>query len=462
MGFLSGILGTSNDSVIRKPVNQFQATSPAEAGTISTANTQASGGAGPASGTIARQSLLSDQLQAAANGQGPNPALEQLKQTTQNNINSAAGQVASARGINPALAARMAVDSAGGANQQAAGQAATLSAEQQIAARDALARNLAATGSAQLGQQATGVQALGTAGGLNLGAQGLNANVASQNANLDLESQKAQAGIAGQNAQTNAGLVGGLMNGVGGYLGLAEGGVVPKAGGPLSEYLASLHGLADGGAVKPEAEEKPAENVKRPLPANSSPSIYDAKAKIGGHNAQLDAALNGEGMAHGGKVPVRLSPQEVVVPPTLAKRPDAAARYVASGAGKVPGKAKVEGDSPKNDTVSATLTPGSVVIPRHITQGPNAAERSASFVASVLKRSGGRAMANGGFVAEGASPGPAARVGSHNYADGGLVGSDPKTTKKPEGSTHTGRGLAREETRRRLSSSSAPKYREAD
>lgn len=54
--------------------------------------------------------------------------------------------------------------------------------------------------------------------------------------------------------------------------------------------------------------------------------------------------------------------------------------------GKVPGKAPVKGDSPKNDIVDAKLSPGEIVIPRHITMHPNAPELAAKFVELELAR----------------------------------------------------------------------------
>jgi hypothetical protein len=45
------------------------------------------------------------------------------------------------------------------------------------------------------------------------------------------------------------------------------------------------------------------------------------------------------------------------------------------GGGHVPGKAKVDGDSPKNDTVPAWLSPGEIVIPRSKVKDPEAAKR---------------------------------------------------------------------------------------
>lgn len=57
--------------------------------------------------------------------------------------------------------------------------------------------------------------------------------------------------------------------------------------------------------------------------------------------------------------------------------------------GGVPGQAAVKGakDSYSNDTVPAMLSPGEIVIPRSITQGPNAPQRAAEFVAALQARS---------------------------------------------------------------------------
>jgi hypothetical protein len=48
----------------------------------------------------------------------------------------------------------------------------------------------------------------------------------------------------------------------------------------------------------------------------------------------------------------------------------------------------VHGDSIKNDTVPAMLSPEEIVIPRHIVLGPNAPEMAAKFVADVLAKKG--------------------------------------------------------------------------
>lgn len=50
--------------------------------------------------------------------------------------------------------------------------------------------------------------------------------------------------------------------------------------------------------------------------------------------------------------------------------------------GAVPGKAKVNADSPKNDTVHAMLSPGEIVIPRSLADNP---ERAKKFIEELLK-----------------------------------------------------------------------------
>ena len=58
MSFLSNILGTSNsyNAPGNTPTNSFQATDPATGAVLGQANSQAAGGAGPASGTGATTS----------------------------------------------------------------------------------------------------------------------------------------------------------------------------------------------------------------------------------------------------------------------------------------------------------------------------------------------------------------------------------------------------------------------
>lgn len=59
--------------------------------------------------------------------------------------------------------------------------------------------------------------------------------------------------------------------------------------------------------------------------------------------------------------------------------------YVMEGGGVVPGRAAVPGDSPKNDTVLAMLSPGEVVVPRSLVEDP---ERAKRFIEELTKSTG--------------------------------------------------------------------------
>lgn len=152
-----------------------------------------------------QQQGLAGMLMQQAQGQGPNPAQLQYQQNTQQAIQNAAGLMASQRGLNPALAARMAAQTA--ANMQAtAGQnAATLQAQQQLASQNQLQNLYGTMGNQQLSQQ-------NQITGANLGAQKINADTAAGNA-------------------ANAAKQGGsFLNGAGSALamiGLSHGGTVP-------------------------------------------------------------------------------------------------------------------------------------------------------------------------------------------------------------------------------------------
>lgn len=54
--------------------------------------------------------------------------------------------------------------------------------------------------------------------------------------------------------------------------------------------------------------------------------------------------------------------------------------------GPVPGRAEVAGDSHRNDTVSAKLSPGEIVLPRTVVNAEDAPERAAAFVRAILRR----------------------------------------------------------------------------
>jgi hypothetical protein len=210
MGFLGGALGTKNEF----KADKAQLDKSQYGGTIQGAQ------AGAADNTkfnnvFGQQQGVVDQYGQVAQGKGPNPALNMMRQQAGQNVNMAQGQAASQRGVNPALAARMAVDAAGQSNQQTAGQGATLQAQQSLAAMGQQAGALGQMQQGALGQQAAQTNLLGvTSGAQN---QQNNAEIANT-----LGTNQINAGVASQNAATNAAMVGGLMNAAGGVAAMSD------------------------------------------------------------------------------------------------------------------------------------------------------------------------------------------------------------------------------------------------
>lgn len=168
-----------------------------------------------------------NQYQNIANGNGPNPALAQLAQTTGQNVAQTGALMAGQRGAgsNVGLLARQ-IGQQGAATQQAAvGQGATLAAQQQLAGLQGLQTqqsNLANLSTQQIGQQQTAAQnAANTALGNQANAFGLQSNINTTNA-----------GIAAGNQKAQAGLIGGVLGSVGAASGSAGGsGSASAAGG---------------------------------------------------------------------------------------------------------------------------------------------------------------------------------------------------------------------------------------
>ena len=125
-----------------------------------------------------QQQALTQQLQLQSQGQGPSPAQAMLNQATSKNTQLAAGQIASQRGISPALAARLGAQQGAQNNQTAAGQAATMAAQQQISSQGLLSQNLGQQQSTLQQAQANQNSAI-TQG--TLGSENINAGISSQN-----------------------------------------------------------------------------------------------------------------------------------------------------------------------------------------------------------------------------------------------------------------------------------------
>lgn len=305
----------------------------------------------------AQQQALANMLQQQAAGQGPNPALAQLAQTTGQNVANQAALMAGQRGAsaNAGLLARQASMQGGAAQQQAAGQAATLRAQQQLAAQQALAQQQQAMQNLAGQQVAQQQGALQGWGGL---SQGLFGQVGQQqNAANQINAQ-----VAMQNQKNQSGLVGGLLGGAGAALGMIGGGGSsaiapavmgsPSGGGGLSGFNysqspRSFFGMADGGNV----------------PSSSFGKFLTGFSK-GMENAQ--------NFSNGGAMDYREG-------------------------GKLPGKAKVEGDSLKNDVVPIMGSPGEFMVKRSIATVPevkqmlehinnSSPDKAKAFVSAVMAK----------------------------------------------------------------------------
>jgi len=267
-------------------------------------------------GGIQNQQQVYQQLQDIAAGKVGNVAQAQLQQATGANVANQAALMAGQRGAgaNVGLMARQAAQQGAQTQQQAAGQAAALQAQQQLGAIQG-AGNLATT---QVGQQ-LGAQNAATQAQLEQQGQLQAANTAYSQQQAEMA--KGTMGLAGQ-------AIGGIGQGIGASFGLM--GKPGKAHGGEIEP-----NFADGGTV-------------------AMPSIIQTYLQ----------KMNPQ-MAGGGDVGEALK-----------------------AGGHVPGHASVKGDSLKNDTVHAMLSPGEIVIPRSVAQSANPVDGAARFVAAMQAKKG--------------------------------------------------------------------------
>mgnify|MGYP006921303471 CR=1 FL=1 len=258
------------------------------------------------------QQTNADAILARALGQGgPSLAEMQLRDATDRLLKQQAGAVGAVRGQNPALTQRLIQQQGAASQQQMAGQAAMLRAQEQQAAQ-----GLAAQAFGQMRGQDQGM--FGTAG---QGRQSQNAlNVQSdleaqnQNLNRELANQRAiqanqamQYGADQNAAQRNVNIASGVGQAA---IGLATG--MPMGGG------GGWDGVSDHGFTK---------------------------GYSGGQVRTDGSLMKPAGAMNGGEV-----------------MPNGALRMADGGA--IPGVANVPGDSPQNDTVLIAAAPDEIIIPR--------------------------------------------------------------------------------------------------
>lgn len=493
MGFLSEVLGTNNKANPMDPGVAAQNKALAPQSTYSAPgdyNANIADTVAKENQNYSDQTGFIDSLTQRANGTGgPSVAQNMLRQSTDANTAGVASQVASTRSLSPAQQARLAVEGGAQTQTQAAGQLATLRAQEQTMATSLLGQALGQRGGQNL-------NTLGTLTGAQSGLNSLNQSTAAQNASLQLGQEQLAAGVGAGDAATSGAIVGGLLAGTGllgpmaqspvkggggeslggpgggagagagassyesgssasfglgegadaAALAFADGGEIAEAS-PISSYMNDLYSGSSGTAGTPSGTGAGTRSAAQPQPTSRTQpeSTNNSKTKnplpaidpMAAYNQIAGAKLAGTGSiyAAGGKVSALVSPGEIVAPPGTG--PKQAARMAEAGAGKVPGQAKVDGDSPKNDTVKADLRPGSIVLPRSVVDAADPGKAAASFVASVMRRSDKR-YAVGGKV----TPEPAAH---QDLSEGGFVdespGAAPISVSRGQGGLETNRRL---------------------
>lgn len=354
MGFLSDVLGTKNEFQAdpSKLLNPISANNidPALTGANQAIQQQQSfanalqnqGGLANQANVFAQQQALARTLGQQAQGIGPNVAQNQLNQATGQNVANQAALMNSQRGAgaNVGMMARQAGLQGGAIQQQAAGQAATLGAQQQIAAQQALMQQqnaMQGVAGQQIGQQSNAIQNMGQ---LTQGQQGMMLNANQMQNQNQLGMQGINAGIASQNAQANAAMVGGALGAAGTAMGI---GATPQS----KAFGGEVHNYAEGG---------------------QSPMQYSG-------GSSEDRQARGQQAQAGFMKAVNDNPVSKAIA-WLSK----------SDGGLISGKANVKGDSLKNDTVPAMLSPGEVVIPRHVMESDDPIKGAAEFVKQIMSK----------------------------------------------------------------------------
>lgn len=285
---------------------------------------------------------LANQLTEQSLGNGPTLADQQLQKSANQVLNQQGSAIGSVKGINPALAAKMIAENSANHLQDTAGQAGMMRNKEQMDARGQLAGVLGNERN-RLTQES-------------LGVQGINAQVG--------------AGNAGQNAKTG----GGFLSALGGMVGLADGGEVPASSSGLAAHAvpAIMAAMAKGGDVKTH---EPLIDLGGMLRSGiqslfgSSPEAAPG-AGMAGTTSQDYANMYGAPSATeqsnvgSGGAPTSFDWA------SMMGAPGGAGGGGMKEGGKVPGKAKVAGDSKENDTVLTLLSPGEEVIPRSAAGDP--------------------------------------------------------------------------------------------
>lgn len=441
------------------PVSEEQAKSAYDQSQAGIANQASFLSALQAQNGIQNQSSVFNQMQGVANGNGPNPAQAMLAQSTGANVANQAALMAGQRGAgaNVGLMARQAGQQGSAAQQQAAGQAATLQANQSLGALS----QLGGIAGQQVGQQAA---ATGALTGAQQSEQQMLLNQLNAQNNSSIAQQQgvnnANQAQAAQGAKAQSGLIQGAA------MMMARGGPVYAAGGwsqvgtpeqvqsapqdmsrqPMQyaandqapqainqQYVPQQPNSAPGAPPAPPSPLRKSiqtatgqaaseqDKNKEQDPFNSSgqavgqdvgkglsglgssikglfgSSTPSASPQAGDMSASsMDmSGISGGGaagsafMAKGGKVPAMVSPGERYLSPKEVEKVAKGEKAPEKAGEKIKGKAKVKGDSLKNDTVPKTLEEGGIVLPKSVMEAKHPHWEAHKFVSAILAKKQG-------------------------------------------------------------------------
>lgn len=415
-------------------------------------------------------------------GRGPDLAGAQLQQATQQNIANQAALMGGQRGSsqNTGLLARQASMQGANIQQQAAGQGATLKAQQQMGALSGIG-NIA---NQQIGQ-VTGAQQAYT-GALQGEQQNVLNSIAQANsarASVQSSINQSNASMANTRMGQQGSMFGNIMGGAGSALSsfFSQGGSVAGPTKPIMLYGGGDYAPVDtsnnfdtaqaaqstAGQVPTAAPPDPGapkgpkskigqffKNLSNPQ-SPSPTAANDPNASLGQGANQLGQAI-GKGIgnlfsssksdstpsqdyygniggdtpiqtaseyesdrlkaqdpsvnligpqpetsgqttidtsgdiptaARGGRVPAMVSPGEVYLNRKAVKEVEKGKDPIKAG-DKIPGKAKVKGDSLKNDTVSKTLESGGIVLPKSVMESKHPHWEAHKFVSAIMAKQG--------------------------------------------------------------------------
>lgn len=297
-----------------------------------------------------------EKINALESGQGPSVANQYVANAQQNSLAQALAQAASARGgVNPAMAYRNALNAAAQGSQQAVQQGAMMRAQEGIAGQQ-LAQNYEQLGmQGDLANQNTFMQ-----------AQGVNATTAGQNL-------QAQSGMALQGQKQAGDMMQGVISGASTAMMSDE-----NAKTDISSGGDKIQGFLDAISAKQYKYKDPANGAG----THVSPMAQDLeKTPVG--DSMVQDTPQGKVVDYGkGFGAILAAMAHINDRQNQIEGKYAGGTVGMKAGGKVPGKAKVAGDSPKNDTVIAKLSPGEVVIPRSLAEDP---ERAKKFIEQLKK-----------------------------------------------------------------------------